>query len=583
MNNIIFNLLLNKNKLPFFIIIFLMFLNLVFELLGLSLFYPLIKILIDKESFSNQFQEYFFYDFISNLDYKNFLFFILISIFLVFLIKNIFLIYSLYVQNKFFEKFQLNITNSLFGNYLNKELIFFNNENSSNILRNLRGETASVLVFFQSLIYILTEIIIIVGILIFLFVSNIETTTSLIIILTPVVFLYLFFTKKKLTTLGKDRILLDGLINKNFLESITAIKEIKIYGKEKTFSDYVDNNLKKFFKINILWTLLNNIPRYFLEIFIILALLIIIFLLETDIFYNDTDTIAVIGVLVVASARILPSISKILTNFQNLKFRLPSVHLLSDEIKKFNENSNFNVIEDDKINNNFFKNKNFEIYLKNISFKYTEDSNLVLNNVNLKLSSNKIYGIIGKTGSGKSTFIDLISGFYKPTSGNILIDGLDVFSDIKNWRKNFGYVSQNIFLFDDTIEKNISLEIETKNIDQEKLNETLLMSNINEFVKTLPDGLKTVVGQNGSKLSGGQIQRLGISRALYQNPKIIIFDESTNALDKDTEDKILKMIQELKKNKLIFIVTHNTNPLNICDETIKIDKNGDCKFLDRNE
>ncbi len=560
-----------------------MFLNLVFELLGLSLFYPLIKILIDKESFSNQFQEYFFYDYISNLDYKNFLFFILISIFLVFLIKNIFLIYSLYVQNKFFEKFQLNITNSLFGNYLNKELIFFNNENSSNILRNLRGETASVLVFFQSLIYILTEIIIIVGILIFLFVSNIETTTSLIIILTPVVFLYLFFTKKKLTTLGKDRILLDGLINKNFLESITAIKEIKIYGKEKTFSDYVDNNLKKFFKINILWTLLNNIPRYFLEIFIILALLIIIFLLETDIFYNDTDTIAVIGVLVVASARILPSISKILTNFQNLKFRLPSVHLLSDEIKKFNENSNFNVIEDDKINNNFFKNKNFEIYLKNISFKYTEDSNLVLNNVNLKLSSNKIYGIIGKTGSGKSTFIDLISGFYKPTSGNILIDGLDVFSDIKNWRKNFGYVSQNIFLFDDTIEKNISLEIDNKNIDQEKLNETLLMSNINEFVKTLPDGLKTVVGQNGSKLSGGQIQRLGISRALYQNPKIIIFDEATNALDKDTEDKILKMIQELKKNKLIFIVTHNTNPLNICDETIKIDKNGDCKFLDRNE
>ena len=140
-----------------------------------------------------------------------------------------------------------------------------------------------------------------------------------------------------------------------------------------------------------------------------------------------------------------------------------------------------------------------------------------------------------------------------------------------------------IFLFDDTIEKNISLEIDSENIDQKRLNETLLMSSINEFVKTLPDGLKTVVGQNGSKLSGGQIQRLGISRALYQNPKIIIFDEATNALDKDTEDKILKMIQEIKKNKLIFIVTHNTNPLNICDETIKIDENGDCKFLERNE
>ena len=344
----------------------------------------------------------------------------------------------------------------------------------------------------------------------------------------------------------------------------------------------MDNNLRKFFKINILWTLLNNIPRYFLEIFIILALLIIIYLLETDIFYNDSDTIAVIGVLVVASARILPSISKILTNFQNLKFRLPSVHLLSDEIKKFNENFNFNIIHDEKKNKNFFENKDFEINLKDINFKYAKDSNLVLNNVNLKLSSNKIYGIIGKTGSGKSTLIDLISGFYKPSSGNITINGLNIFDDIKNWRKNFGYVSQNIFLFDDTIEKNISLEIDSENIDQKRLNETLLMSSINEFVKTLPDGLKTVVGQNGSKLSGGQIQRLGISRALYQNPKIIIFDEATNALDKDTEDKILKMIQEIK-NKLIFIVTHNTNPLNICDETIKIDENGDCKFLERNE
>ena len=268
---------------------------------------------------------------------------------------------------------------------------------------------------------------------------------------------------------------------------------------------------------------------------------------------------------------------------QNLKFRLPSVHLLSDEIKKFNENFNFNIIHDEKKNKNFFENKDFEINLKDINFKYAKDSNLVLNNVNLKLSSNKIYGIIGKTGSGKSTLIDLISGFYKPSSGNITINGLNIFDDIKNWRKNFGYVSQNIFLFDDTIEKNISLEIDSENIDQKRLNETLLMSSINEFVKTLPDGLKTVVGQNGSKLSGGQIQRLGISRALYQNPKIIIFDEATNALDKDTEDKILKMIQEIKKNKLIFIVTHNTNPLNICDETIKIDENGDCKFLERNE
>lgn len=556
-----------------------MFFNLILELLGLSLFYPLIKILIDKESFINQFENFFFYDYINYVDYKNFLYVILIVIFLVFLIKNLCLILSLYVQNKFFEKFHLNITNSLFRNYLNKELTFFNNENSSNILRNLRGETSSVLIFIQSLIIIATEIIIIVGILVFLFISNMQTTISLVGIMAPAVLLYLFFTKKKLTTLGKDRIFLDGLINKNFLETINAIKEIKIYRKEKIFGDYVDINLKKFFKINILWTLINNIPRYFLEIFIILALLIIIFLLETGVFYNNADTIAVVGVLVVASARILPSISKILNNIQNLKFRLPSVQLISKEIDKLNEKKDLQKFDLDKKNKIFFNRDEFEIYLDHISFKYEKESKLVLNNINLKLTSNKIYGIVGKTGSGKSTLIDIISGFYRPTSGKIIIDGEDIFDDLNSWRGNFGYVSQNIFLFDDTIEKNISLEIYNENINQEKLNETLSMSNVNEFVNKLPNGLQTIVGQNGTKLSGGQRQRLGISRALYNNPKIIIFDEATNALDKDTENKILKMIQKLKKNKLIFIVTHNTNPLSICDETIKIDNNGECQIL----
>ena len=133
-------------------------------------------------------------------------------------------------------------------------------------------------------------------------------------------------------------------------------------------------------------------------------------------------------------------------------------------------------------------------------------------------------------------------------------------------------------MFDDTIEKNITLEIDEKRIDKSKLDQVMIMSEIKDFVYNLPQSFKTKVGQNGAKLSGGQIQRLGIARALYQDPKIIIFDEATNALDNDTENKILKMIQNIKKNKLIFIVTHNTNPLDICDKTLKIDKNGEFKF-----
>ena len=305
----------------------------------------------------------------------------------------------------------------------------------------------------------------------------------------------------------------------------------------------------------------------------------IIYLLEANIFQTKNDTITIVGILVVASARILPSVSKILTNIQNFKFRLPSVELLNSEIIKMNE-INLDIKEkntEDKTNDLNFNNK-FCVEIKNLDFQYNNDSQKIIKNFNIVFESDKIYGIVGKTGSGKSTLVDLISGFYKPTKGQILVNGQNIANKLNLWRKNFGYVSQKIFLFDDTIEKNITLEIDEKTIDKSKLDQVMIMSEIKDFVYNLPQGFKTKVGQNGAKLSGGQIQRLGIARALYQDPKIIIFDEATNALDNDTENKILKMIQNIKKNKLIFIVTHNTNPLDICDKTLKIDKNGEFKF-----
>ena len=447
------------------------------------------------------------------------------------------------------------------------------------MLRNLRGETASVLIFFQSIINLVTEFFICFGIILFLIFADSKTTITLISIIIPISLLYILFTKKKISILASKRIFLDGLINKNFLEAISAIKEIKIYGKEDTFKNYVNINLKNFFKINIMWTIFNAIPRYFLEIFLVFSLLLIIYLLEANIFQTKNDTITIVGILVVASARILPSVSKILTNIQNFKFRLPSVELLNSEIIKMNE-INLDIKEkntEDKTNDLNFNNK-FCVEIKNLDFQYNNDSQKIIKNFNIVFESDKIYAIVGKTGSGKSTLVDLISGFYKPTKGQILVNGQNIANKLNLWRKNFGYVSQKIFLFDDTIEKNITLEIDEKRIDKSKLDQVMIMSEIKDFVYNLPQSFKTKVGQNGAKLSGGQIQRLGIARALYQDPKIIIFDEATNALDNDTENKILKMIKNIKKNKLIFIVTHNTNPLDICDKTLKIDKNGEFKF-----
>lgn len=571
MKKIIFDYLLDNNKFYLFLIIILTFLNIFLEVIGLTLFIPLLKILLVKDSYVYYLENYLNYQYFLDLNYSDFLLFLLISIFLIIVIKNLLIVLSTYVQYVFFNKFEINITTKLFKNYLNKEFIFFSNANSSIILRNLRNETASTLIYFQSLISIITEFLILIGIIVFLFSTNFLSTLIVISITAPAILVYNMTTKKFLLELGKKRILLDGVINRNFTESIGAIKELKLYGKESVFVELARSNLKKFFRIHIIFAILNFFPRHMLEILIVSSLLVIIFLIENNlILTNSGGTFVVLGLFAVASARILPSVSKLLTNYQSLRFRISSVYLISSEIEKSNELQASKDLDFEDNDNLFITNKKFAINLRNVSFKYPESLKNILKNINLDLVTNKIYGIVGKTGSGKTTLIDLISGFHKPSDGKILANDIDISNNLSKWRKNFAYVSQNIFLFDSSIEKNISLETDEKLIDKKILDQALNDSQLSEFVNNLPNNSKTFVGQNGARLSGGQIQRIGIARAIYQKSKCVIFDESTNALDEITEVEILKMIQKIKKDKLIIIISHNKSSLKICDEIITV-------------
>ena len=571
MKKIIFDYLLDNNKFYLFLIIILTFLNIFLEVIGLTLFIPLLKILLVKDSYVYYLENYLNYQYFLDLNYSDFLLFLLISIFLIIVIKNLLIVLSTYVQHVFFNKFEINITTKLFKNYLNKEFIFFSNANSSIILRNLRNETASTLIYFQSLISIITEFLILIGIIVFLFSTNFLSTLIVISITAPAILVYNMTTKKFLLELGKKRILLDGVINRNFTESIGAIKELKLYGKESVFVELARSNLKKFFRIHIIFAILNFFPRHMLEILIVSSLLVIIFLIENNlILTNSGGTFVVLGLFAVASARILPSVSKLLTNYQSLRFRISSVYLISSEIEKSNELQASKDLDFEDNDNLFITNKKFAINLRNVSFKYPESLKNILKNINLDLVTNKIYGIVGKTGSGKTTLIDLISGFHKPSDGKILANDIDISNNLSKWRKNFAYVSQNIFLFDSSIEKNISLETDEKLIDKKILDQALNDSQLSEFVNNLPNNSKTFVGQNGARLSGGQIQRIGIARAIYQKSKCVIFDESTNALDEITEVEILKMIQKIKKDKLIIIISHNKSSLKICDEIITV-------------
>ena len=292
---------------------------------------------------------------------------------------------------------------------------------------------------------------------------------------------------------------------------------------------------------------------------------------------NDKSLIQIIpslGVYFAAGYRIIPSLVRIITSFQLFQYNIQSVNPIFLDFDK-DQNNNLskknNIISEKK--NNFSFNKS--LVLKNVSYsyEYKERKTFVLEKINLILEKNKHIGIIGETGSGKSTMVDLILGLIKPKTGEIIADGINIHSNIEGWQSLIGYVPQDIFLNDSSIKKNIAYGVKEEKIDDEKIYQTIESANILDFVKKLPAGINTELGEKGIKLSGGQKQRIAIARALYFNPKIIIFDEATSSLDFNTESNIIQGFEKLKKDKTLISITHRTNTLLNCDKIYEI-KNG---------
>ena len=215
---------------------------------------------------------------------------------------------------------------------------------------------------------------------------------------------------------------------------------------------------------------------------------------------------------------------------------------------------------------------NQEINLNNINFSYPLRKEFSLSNITMEIKKGDFIGIVGETGSGKSTLVNLIIGLFKPSSGKIEVDKIDIHSNVEQWYKKIGYVPQSIFLIDDSIRKNIAFGLLEEDINDELVNLAIKKANLNNFLNSLPEGLNTIVGEKGIRLSGGQQQRIGIARALYRNPEILILDESTSSLDQDTEKKIMESVQSLKKEKTLIVITHRLVTVKNCDKIFYIEK-----------
>ena len=548
------------------------------ETLGIGLVIPAISILVNGSNLISNFAIFdnsFFS--IKNFSEEKISIIVFSVLFTTFLIKSCFLILLYNYQFKFSSNVLLRITNEIFKKISLQPYYLFTQKNSSKYLNTLSNETrVFVDLCIEPLIFIFTELFIFIFIITFLI--FIEPIGSIFVILTLAIAMIVFYflTKNKTRFWGSQRQEFDEKIVKNLQETFHGIKEIKIFSAFKFIFSIFNKNLNKSVEARRQMNFLLQLPRVWLETIAILIMTIIV--LMSIIMQRDlANVIPIIAVFAAAAFRILPSSNRILIASQNLRYGFASAEKLSENIKE--------IREAHKKQSSDFKTKtikNFDTFeMKNLFFNYEIPKKKIFKDLNFKIKKGEIIGIIGSTGIGKSTFIDLFCGLIRPKTGKLIINNNDIKDDLIDWNCLIGYVPQNYYLLDASIKNNIAFGIEENLIDIDKIKNSIKISQLEEFVKKLPEKIDTKIGERGLKLSGGQKQRLAIARALYFDPEILIFDEGTSNLDSETEKELINTIKKLIRTKTIIMVSHRLSTLKDCDRVYEV-KNFQLKELDKN-
>ena len=533
------------------------------EIISISSIPLFVTLLIDPELIQTKLSDYIDISFLLDLESKQLVLFGGILLSAIFIIKNLFLMILIFFQSKVIRDLNVKLTDRLYKLYLYAPYFIHLKKNNAVLVRNIIGETSQVISIILKVVTLFREFLVLIFIFILVLYVNVFITLIIFSILSTSAAIFFYITRNTIHKNAKRMQDLSASRIKSINETFGAIKEVKIFNIEKIFN-------KKFFSMNLLRehyyfvnSVLTSIPRYFLETIIVLTLIFVLLLYN----YLEKDFVSLLPLLTlltVAAVRLLPSFNSISQSLSSIKSLSPSLNLVINDIQNLQKVKNEKKFLENK---NFFFNKKIEF--SNVSFKYQGNSSNTLSQINLEILRESKVGIIGSSGAGKTTFLNLLLGLLKPSEGNILVDGKNIEENLKVWQSNIGYVPQDIYLLDDTIKNNITFNEE--NINERQLENILKLSRLESFVKSLPDGLETIVGERGSRISGGQRQRIGIARALFKDPKVIIFDEATNALDNENEKNIMKEILELDIKKNLIIITHRHDLVKNCDKIFTFD------------
>ena len=557
--------LTEKEKLKTFLFIVLNFVYVILDLLSIALILPVAIFLIngDLNAINSEILRQLIQKVESYLYQDNALIYVGLLLIVVFFIKFIAVLFINFFNSRFINFVIASIRARLFSKFLNKSyknILDYNNSRITNIFMNLTEQATST--FYGSFLLLITSSFYILLIISFLFLVNHKATIIILILSVLSSFFYYSLFKKKVEKIGLKKVLYYENILKTINEFYGGFKVLKLNKLEKKFFKFFREKSLNFARIITLFRYINIFPKLSFEFILILILFGQLFILN---YFNFSKEyiVSLLTILFIISLRLIPQIIHLFSLINKIKNTQVATKLLIEEFEQHKaENINYDIE-----NLKFSK----SLKLSNINFKYVT-SNYIFNNLDLEIKFGTKIGVIGESGSGKSTLANIISGLLQSQRGKLIIDNLEINSlNLLSWQNNISIVEQDIFLFNDTIQNNITVLDNDKNVDYKKLEKAIDKAQLKQFINKQELGLNTLINQNSTNISGGEKQRLAIARALYKETKLLILDEATSAMDQENRDKFLNIIKELK-NITIIIITHDHKNLSICSKKYSLEE-----------
>ena len=559
-----------KQKIHLCILAVMIFIGGLLETLSVSALLPVVWMIIDPVKAGNNRIVQAVMQVLGIRDVRSLMIPLLVGMVFMYIFKNLFLLALDNEQSRFICYNRNKIISKVLREFLNRPYEFYLDADIPTVFRLTDSDIPHVFTMMMAMISLASECVVFVMLSAVLLLTNWQMLLFLVVVFGLITFVMLVVLKPRISGLGSANQKIQTRIAKWRIQAIYGIKDVKVLHRESFFADNYEESGKVGAAVSRKYTVLNTIPRLFIEtIFIcsILLFLIIQILLGNDI----SNMIPMFTVFGLAAVRLMPSVNRINTAITEISYCSPCLDYVYENmnINELSKKTNQALLPVDPDKDMQLRR---EIALKDITYAYPNTEKKIFDHADMVVPCGKSVGIMGPSGAGKSTIVDILLGLLKIQGGAITCDGVNIFDNYPAWLSQIGYIPQSIYLVDESIRNNIAFGIADEEIDDERIWAVLEEAQLKDFILTLPDGLDTTIGDRGVRISGGQRQRLGIARALYHNPSILVFDEATSALDNDTEAAVMEAINSFHGKKTMVIIAHRLNTIEKCDIVYKVDE-----------